>query len=108
FVLSIGLVASMIVILQQINFMNSKNPGFNKENVVMIDGSNTDASKIYPIFKQAMLANPQVASMTSSELGLGEGTGWSRSGFDYKGRHKEVFEYFIDPDYIPTLGIQLI
>ncbi len=108
FILSIGLIASMIIILQQINFMTSKNPGFNKENVVMVDGSSTDAEKIYPIFKQTMLANPQVASITSSELGLGEGTGWSRSGFDYKGRHKEVFEYFIDPDYLPTMGIQLI
>ena len=108
FILSIGLIASMIIILQQIRFMSGKYPGFNKENVVMVDASGTDTKRIFPLFKQSVLAQPQVASIASAELGLGEGTGWSRSGFDYKGKHKEVFEYFIDPDYIPTMGMKII
>jgi len=39
---------------------------------------------------------------------LGEGSGWSRSGFQYNGAHKDVFEYFIDPDYISLMGMQLM
>ena len=46
--------------------------------------------------------------MAGSELGLGEGTGWSRSGFDYNGEHKEVFEYYVDEEYLPLLNIQLL
>jgi putative ABC transport system permease protein len=107
FVLSIGLIASTVVILQQLKFMTRKNPGFNKENIVVVNASDVDGKKIYPLFRQAVLNDPSITGIASSELGLGEGTGWSRSGFDYKGKLKQVFEYFIDPDYIPLMGMQI-
>lgn len=108
FILSIGLIASTIIILQQVSFMTGRNPGFNKENVVIVKAGETDAKKIYPIFRQAALSEPGIAGVASSELGLGEGTGWSRSGFDYKGKLKQVFEYFIDENYIPMMNMQLL
>ena len=108
FVLSIGLIICTVIILQQLKFMQSKNPGFNKENIVMIDAEGTDTKKAYPIFKQELISQSSIAGVASSELGLGEGTGWSRSGFDYNGKHKEVYEYFVDADYIRLMGMQLI
>ena len=108
FVLSVGLIISTLVILQQLNYMRSRNPGFNKENVIMVDASGTDSKKVFPIFKQAANSIPQVASISGAELGLGEGTGWSRSGFDYKGKQKQVFEYHVDENYIPLLNMQLL
>ncbi|MEI9908413.1 MAG: hypothetical protein WDO71_01310 [Bacteroidota bacterium] len=60
------------------------------------------------MFKQALASRTDIAGIASAELGLGEGTGWSRSGFEYNGAHKDVFEYFIDPDYIPVMGMQLV
>ncbi len=47
FALSIGLIIATLVILQQRNFMNSRNPGFNKENVVMIDADQTETKKYF-------------------------------------------------------------
>lgn len=108
FALSIALIISTIIILQQTKYMSSKNPGFSKENIVVVDASDTKTKEIYPLFKQAMLASTDVAGIASAELGLGEGTGWSRSGFEYKGKHKDVFEYFIDAEYIPVMGMELI
>jgi putative ABC transport system permease protein len=108
FVLSIGLIASTFIILQQLKFMTGKNPGFQKENIVVVNASDVDGKKIYPLFRQAVLNDPSIAAIAGSELGLGEGTGWSRSGFDYKGNLKQVFEYFIDPGYIPLMGMQII
>ena len=108
FVLSVGLIISTLVILQQLNYMRSRNPGFNKENVVMVDASGTDSKKVFPLFKQAASAIPQVVNVSGAELGLGEGTGWSRMGFDYKGKQKQVFEYHIDENYIPLLNMQLL
>jgi putative ABC transport system permease protein len=55
-----------------------------------------------------MSSHPEVTGIGGSELGLGEGTGWSRSGFDYKGKHKDVFEYFIDNEYIDVMKIELL
>src|SRR5215203_6030841 len=108
FILSIGLVASTMIILQQLKFMTSKNPGFNKENIVVVNARDVDGKKNYPLFRQALAGDPSISGIAASELGLGEGTGWSRSGFDYKGKLKQVFEYFIDPNYIPLMQMQIL
>ena len=108
FALSIGLIICTMIILQQTKYMASKNPGFNKENIVVVDASDTKTKEIYPLFKQGLIARTDVAGIASADLGLGEGTGWSRSGFEYNGKHKDVFEYFIDPEYIPLMGMQII
>lgn len=108
FVLSIGLIASTLIILQQLKFMRGANPGFNKENIVILNGSDVDGNKIYPLFKQAVMKDPSIAGIASSDIGLGAGEGWSRSGFDYKGKLKQVIEFFVDPEYIPLMRMQLL
>lgn len=108
FIVSIGLIISTVIILQQLTYMKQKNPGFNKENVVMIDADGTPTKKIYPLFKQALEKAPSIAAVAGAELGIGEGTGWSRSGFEYEGKHKDVFEYFVDNDYLNLMGVQLL
>jgi putative ABC transport system permease protein len=85
-----------------------KESGFNKENIVVVDASDTKTKEIYPLFKQALVSRTDIAAIASAELSLGEGTGWSRSGFEYNGTHKDVFEYFIDPEYIPLMGMKII
>ena len=108
FAVSIGLIISTVIILQQTKFMISKNPGFNKENVIMIDASQTDAKKILPLFKDALSRDSKIQGIAGAELGLGEHEGYSISGFNYNGKPKNVFEYFIDPDYIKVMGMQLV
>ena len=88
--------------------MRSKNPGFNKENVIMVDANEMDTKKIYPLFKQELANHPEIIGIASSELGLGEGTGWSMSGFEYNGKHRQVYEYFIDHDYLNVMGMKLL
>ena len=108
FALSIGLIICTMIILQQTKYMSSKNPGFNKENIVVVDASDTKTREIYPLFKQALASRPDIVGVAGAELGLGEGTGWSRSGFEYNGKHKDVFEYFVEPEYIPLMGMKLV
>jgi putative ABC transport system permease protein len=108
FTLSIGLIIATIVILQQTKYMTTKNPGFNKENVVIVDAGQTNAKKNYPLFKQALSSDPNIVSIASAETGLGEGAEFQGHGFMYNGIPKTVYEYLIDPDYIDALGMQLI
>jgi len=108
FALSIALIIGTMIILKQTKYMADKNPGFNKENIVMVDASDTKTKEIYPLFRQAILSRNDIAGVASSELGLGEDQGWSRTGFEYNGAHKEVFEYFIDKDYIPLMGMKIV
>src|SRR4029077_19760767 len=60
FILSIGLIISTAIILQQIKYMENKNPGFNKENVVMVDVDGIDAKKAFPVFKQMLAAQSSI------------------------------------------------
>jgi putative ABC transport system permease protein len=108
FALSIALIIGTMIILQQTKYMTDKNPGFNKENIVMVDASDTKTKEIYPLFRRAILSRNDIAGVASAEVGLGEDQGWSRTGFEYNGTHKEVFEYFIDKDYIPLMGMRII
>ena len=108
FVLSAGLIISTIIVLQQLKFMRSQSPGFNKQNIVVIDGEGTDPQQPYPLLKRELMQHPEIIGTASAELSMGAGSGWSRSGFDYKGKHKDVYEYFIDTNYLDLMGIKLL
>jgi len=109
FVLSIGLIISTIIILQQLSFMRSKNIGFNKENVVMINTGSIDSKKIYPLYKHAIESNAGIVSVTAAEMGLGSNEGQMGRGYrDYKGEVKGVIEYPGDYNFLNAMGMQLI
>jgi putative ABC transport system permease protein len=108
FVLSAGLIICTLVVLSQLKYMRSQNPGFNKENIVVIDGEGTDPKEPYPILKRELAQYPEILGTASAELSMGEGMGWSRSGFKYKGKDKDVYEYFIDTNYLELMGIKLL
>ena len=108
FVLSIGLIASTIIIADQLKYMTGRNPGFNKENIVVINATEVDGKKLYPLYKQSVISAPSIAGIASSELGIGEGEGFSRGSLDYNGKNKDIFEYFVDHEFIPLMEMQIL
>jgi putative ABC transport system permease protein len=109
FVLSAGLIISTIIIMQQLHFMRSKYPGFNKENVVVVDADGiSDTRNFYALFKQNLSRHSEIIATASAELGLGGGQGWNQAMFKYNGKDKIVYEYFIDPDYLHVLNLKLL
>jgi putative ABC transport system permease protein len=108
FALSIGLIIATIIILQQTHYMSNKNPGFNKENVVLIDASEIDTKKIFPLFKQTLSSYSEINGVTSAAVGLGEGEDFWVTGFKY--HDKSVYACFnpVDRDYIDVLGMKII
>ncbi|MFI5153898.1 MAG: ABC transporter permease [Chitinophagales bacterium] len=109
FVVSAGLIISTIIILQQIHYMQAKYPGYDKENVVVVNASGISKTKqLYNLFRQELSNKPEILATASAELGLGADQGWSQSAFDYKGKKKEMYEYFVDADYIHLMRMQLI
>lgn len=109
FVLSIGLIISTIVILKQVSFLRSKNIGFNKENVLVIKAGNISTRKIYPLFKQAIESKTGIAGVTAGEMGLGYNEGLMGRGYqDFNGKIAPIFEYPVDHNFLPVMGMQLI
>lgn len=108
FTISAGLIISTAIILRQLDFMRSKNPGFEKENIIVIEGNANDTTGIYPLLRQELLRNPHIKDVAGTDISFGEGNGWSRSGFDYKGKNRQVYEYAIDEAYLRTMEIPLL
>jgi putative ABC transport system permease protein len=109
FALSVILIISTLVILGQLHFMRSEPPGFDKDDVVVIDAAGTDGNRLFPLFRQSVAGRPEVSGVTGSDLALGAGTGWARQGWDYPGsKHVDNYEYFVEDGYLPVLGLELL
>jgi len=104
FALSIILIVSTVIILQQTKYLVNKSPGFNKQNVVAIDASEMDPNKVFPSFKHDVLNHPGIVGVASAGAGLGAGQ--DLPGYSDQGLSAAV--NIIDPDYINVLGMHLI
>ncbi|TDW99070.1 ABC transporter permease [Dinghuibacter silviterrae] len=108
FVLSTGLIIGAMVMVQQVHFMQSKDPGFAKENVVVIEARNIPGiNNIYARFKQGLTAYPSIAGTASADNGLGDREGIAIRGYDYEDKSFEYHPFFVDPDFVPVLGMQI-
>jgi putative ABC transport system permease protein len=108
FVLSIGLIISTVVMIRQVNYMRSRDLGLIKENTVMIHTNAIDANLAYPVFRQALAGNRQVLGIAASTMGLGEGQGYMGWGYDFKGKRTSVYQYPVDENFLPVMGMHLI
>jgi putative ABC transport system permease protein len=108
FVLSIGLIIATVIIMQQLAFMHNRDLGFTKENVVAISAGNVDTRKIYPLFSQALKAEPRVLGTTSSAIGLGSQEGQMGGGIQIGDKVEGVIEYPVGYDYLKVMDMKLI
>jgi putative ABC transport system permease protein len=109
FVISIGLIIATVIIVQQLHYLQSKDPGFQKENVVVLKAQNIPGTiNIYPLLKQELAGRPEILGVTAADKGLGQREGLSIEGFDYEGRSLTVYTYGVDTGYVPVLGMQLL
>jgi putative ABC transport system permease protein len=88
--------------------MSSRYPGFNKENVVLVDASGTNTKKIFPLFKHELSKHPEIAGVTSASVGLGEGEDFGMNVFKYNDKGAMAFFNSVDADYMNVLGMQLL
>ncbi len=104
FALSIILIISTVIILQQAKYLVNKNPGFDKENVVAIDATQIDPNKAFPLFKEAIVTHAEITGVTSAAAGLGAGN--ELLGYSDNGLSAAI--NIVDTDYIKVLGMHLI
>ncbi|HEU4903385.1 MAG TPA: ABC transporter permease [Flavisolibacter sp.] len=109
FALSALLIVSSLVVYKQIRYLNNKDLGFNKDQVLYFQ-IRGDVEKNLETFKQALKQSPGVVSVTSG-YGL-PGDQFAGDGVTVPGREGDK-EYaanvFIgDPDYLKTLGLKLV
>lgn len=109
FALSAFLIISSVMMYRQMNFITTKDLGYNKEQVLVIPtqtGWNAEGNKVIEQFRNRAVNEPVIASVTGASTGFNQG--YSRWGFKIKGEQKSAYVYSIDPFYIPTLDIQVV
>ncbi len=109
FVLSAALIISAIIITQQLHYMQSKDPGFNKENVIVVGAfAISDSKKTYSLLKHELASHPEIVGTASADNGLADHEGRSTQGVDLPGKSINITEFSIDPDYIPLLKMDVL
>ena len=110
FALSIILILGMIVIYRQINFINNKNLGFAKEDLLYMPLEGPMA-KNFMAFKEELLKQPGIKNISSAQSSPLE-VGSSTQGVRWPGKDTTKLILFsnnpITYDYLKTMGIELI
>jgi putative ABC transport system permease protein len=110
FSLSIILIISTTVVFRQMNFMQNRDIGFDRNNLLSIwmDG---DIHKNYETFRTRLLSEPGIESVTaSSQLPISVGN--STSGLQWEGKDPEERILFsnmnVDLDFIQTMRMEMV
>ncbi len=108
FAISIGLIASTVIIFNQMNFMIDKELGYDKEHVIVVEGSGNlqDKAEIYrqQLIQQSEITNAGFTSNVPGNLFPG-------FSVNLQGSSKDAFvgrQMTIDENYIPTLDIKVL
>ncbi len=108
FVISIALIVGTIVIHQQMSYMQSKNLGFNKEHVVVIEEA-WALGRQREAFKQELLANFNVVSVSVAENLPGHSYD-DRFLYPENAAPGEQYNFSLlvaDHDYVETLALEM-
>src|SRR5690606_1252741 len=111
FTTSVILIIGTLIIYRQMDYIVSKELGYDKERVVVLEGTNILGDKIES-FKEQLSALSQVKSVTSTNYlpidgGSRNGNTFMVDGQDDGGRGIPAQIWRVDYEYIETLGIQL-
>ena len=116
-VLSIFLISSTLVMRQQLEFLQTKNLGFNREQLAVVqlnvprtgrlsERIKTGFEKVEQ-FKIELSKLPGITAACGSSHDFGNGD-WSNAGYtDNKGTYRNFNINIVDDDYIPALKMEL-
>ena len=111
FGIAVFLIVGTLVVFQQLKFIQSKDLGFDKEQVLVINDTYSAGQKVNA-FKQDILNLSEVKSATLSSF-MPTPSSRSNSSFFKEGAMDQKFAiqmqtWDVDNDYISTLGLELI
>lgn len=112
FVVSIGMIIGTIVVYQQLNYIQNKKVGFDKEQILVLHDTYVLGKQINT-FKNEIKQLSQVANATMAGYIPAGASNYGADGFELANGsdHPVTYRdktYNIDDDYLPTLGIKLM
>lgn len=106
---AIFLICTTIFVFRQLTFMQKKDPGFDRDQVLNISLDRVTSLK-YELLKHELLQNADVAAVTGAQDVLGSHL--DQSGVEFKGdgpmRQISTTRLIVDPDYLRLYKMPLI
>jgi putative ABC transport system permease protein len=111
FAISIFMLIGTLVIYNQMQYVQNKDLGFDKEQVMNIQLNNRNAREQWPVLKNKLLQNANIESVATASTVPGNGFGkniFSMETEEGVMEQKGVDNYRVDYDYFSTLGIEVV
>ncbi|MGV3586105.1 MAG: ABC transporter permease, partial [Adhaeribacter sp.] len=108
FVISVALIAATAIVYRQLNYLQQKDLGFDKDQLLVFNMQGDKMQQAYEQVKTELLRNPNILAASASygePGGLVAGDGIRLRG-DKDNRPISMFT--VDYDYIPTLKLQMV
>ncbi|HDJ32810.1 MAG TPA: FtsX-like permease family protein, partial [Bacteroidetes bacterium] len=107
YIISVALIIATAFIYLQLDFLQKKDPGYDKENILVIPMINAEMDQKAGLLRDRLSQIPQVRA-----AGVGSGVpsyGLTMNGYQPEGYEKSMmFQALdIDPSYLSTLGIRI-
>jgi putative ABC transport system permease protein len=110
FVASISMIIGTFAVGRQLNYLQSKDLGYNREHVVIVPTNKTrkEGNTLAQRFVTALEKNPDVISHTTSLYSMAE-AGWMNLGYmDDQNAFRQFRFNVVDADFVNTMGLHVI
>lgn len=104
--ISLVLIIGVVIISKQINFMKTKDLGFDNTNIIYFQ-SNDDINEKYKLFKQRVLESPAIISIARAGNEFGQAYHIT-SEEEFNGVKKTFQLMEADPDFVGTMGLEMV
>lgn len=111
FTISIIMIIGTFTVMQQLKFLENKDLGFDKENVVVLTIRDTSGVKNLRAFEDELLKNPRILETSTASSIPGEGYGIIVQRYetaDGSMKEKAMNFVFIEQNYIDMMGMKII
>ncbi len=110
FAISNSLLIGMLVIYLQLNFIQTKSIGFEKENVILLPARSSVVSQNFDLFRSRLLSNNSIVSVSGSGDLPGDPvySNGNLYNFENTDEHFSSVFMFVDFDFIDTYKIPLM
>ncbi len=109
FSLSILLLISTFLMKQQLDFIRSKNLGYNRERVLVVENGTQSsvANRNFEVYKNELEKSDMIVKVGGANNQFG--VYWTKVGYHERtGEFREFFMNLVDHDYIPSLGMEIV
>lgn len=109
FSMVLAMIVATLVVLEQLNFMKSKDIGFDKDHILLVDMNET-ANEKFDVMKQELLKSSSVLGVTASGQRIGNNFHqWGfKAAVDTGMLEVTPSNVYVEYDYLDVYGIELV